>query len=407
MTTGMIAGEEFKPDTTADGSPDVIDFFDVLLVLTRARKRIALTVAGGAVLSMLATFLLPKYYEARTSLLPPQSNQQSSNLLAGQLSMLTGLNARDLGVKNQNDLYVGLLKSESVANALIGRFHLQQAYGVRRLADARRKLERASDVSSGKDGLITITVEDRDPKRAAELANGYVEELQRLSQELALTEAGQRRIFFEQQLKNSKIDLERAETALGETQRHTGVIDIEANARALVEQIGIVRGQLGAKEAEAQSMRAFATKANPDLRFAEEQAAALRAQLAKLERGAGDGASGSTGKLSAGAVEFAGKWREVKYQETLFELLAKQYEAARLDEAKEGTVFQVVDKATPPEKHSTPRRFLIVAAATFFFAAISVLATLLEGAVRRALEDPVRNWKIMELRSRWRIQSSN
>src|SRR5574338_771905 len=129
----MIAGEELKPDRTAEGSPDVIDFFDVLLVLTRARKRIALTVAAGAVLSMLATFLLPKYYEGRTSLLPPQSNQQSSNLLAGQLSMLTGLSARDPGVKNQNDLYVGLIKSESVANALIGRFHLQEAYGVRRV----------------------------------------------------------------------------------------------------------------------------------------------------------------------------------------------------------------------------------------------------------------------------------
>ncbi|MDT8068094.1 MAG: GNVR domain-containing protein [Terriglobia bacterium] len=381
-----------------------VDFLDVLLVLTRARKRIAWIVGGAAVLSVLLVLLLPRYYKGKTTLLPPQSNQQSANLLAGQLTALAGISPRDLGIKNQNDLYVGLLKSDTVANALIQRFQLQQVYKKRRLVDARTRLAKLSDISSGKDGLINITVDDRDPKRAAALANGYVEELQRLSQELALTEAGQRRLFFEQQIRKCRQDLDAAEVALAETQRRTGVIDIEANAKVLLEQIGIVRGQLAAKEAEAQSMRAFAAKGNPDLRFAEEQAAALRVQLAKLERGAGDGESGSTGKLSAGAVEYASKWREVKYQQTLFELLSAQYESARLDEAREGTVFQVVDSAAPPEKPSRPPRLLIVAASIVFFGFCAVLGTVLQDSRKRAFNDPVRSGKLEELQNSWRLR---
>lgn len=383
---------------------EAVDFLDLLLVLTRARKRILWIVGGATVLSVLLVLLLPRYYTGKTTLLPPQSNQQSTNLLAGQLTALAGISPRDLGIKNQNDLYVGLLKSDSIANALIQRFKLQETYDKRRLVDARLRLAKLSDINSGKDGLITITVEDRDPQRAAALANAYIEELQRLSQNLALTEAGQRRLFFEQQIRKCRQDLDAAQVALAETQRRTGVIDIEANAKVLLEQIGVVRGQLAAKEAEAQSMRAFAAKDNPDLRFAEEQASALRAQLAKLERGAGDGDSGSTEKLSAGAVEYASKWREVKYQQTLFELLSAQYESARLDEAKEGTVFQVVDPALPPEKPSSPPRLLIVAATAVFFGFVAVVGTVLQDSRRRAFNDPLRSSKLEELQNSWRLR---
>jgi len=392
---------ERNEGTSTEGT---VDFLDVLLVVTRARWRIGLVVTVAALLSVMLALLLPRYYKGKTTLLPPQSNQQSTNLLAGQLTALTGLNPRDLGVKNQNDLYVGLLKSESIANSLIVRFKLQEVYRRHRLVDARARLAKLSDINAGKEGLITITVQDRDPKRAADLANGYVEELQRLSQGLALTEAGQRRMFFEQQIRKCRQELDEAQAALAETQRRTGVIEVEANAKALVEQIGIVRGQLSAKEAEAQSMRAFATKDNPDLRFAAEQATALRAQLAKLERGAGDGDSGSTGKLSAGAVEYARKWRDVKYQETLFELLSTQYESARLDEAKEGTVFQVVDKASPPEKPSFPPRLLIVAGVTVLGGILAVISAVLDAARKRALDDPERSYKLAELRESWRLR---
>jgi uncharacterized protein involved in exopolysaccharide biosynthesis len=401
MMEGLIERVEQDHASPADGT---VDFLDVLLVLTRARNRIASVVVGAALLAVVLALLLPRYYKGKTTLLPPQSNQQSTNLLAGQLSALAGITPRDLGVKDKNDLYVGLLKSESVANALTERFKLQEVYGTHRVIDTRTKLAKLSDINAGKEGLITIAVEDRDPKRAADLANGYVEELQRLNQELALTEAGQRRMFFEQQIRKCRQDLDEAQVALAETQRRTGVIAVEANAKVLVEQIGIVRGQLAAKEVEAQSMRAFATKDNPDLRFAEEQAAALRAQLAKLERGVGDGDSGSTGKLSAGAVEFARKWRDVKYQQTLFELLSTQYEGARLDEAKEGTVFQVVDRASPPEKPSFPPRLLIVAGITVFFGFLAVMSAMLEGAGRRALVDPARSYKLTQLRNSWRLR---
>jgi uncharacterized protein involved in exopolysaccharide biosynthesis len=386
-----------------DSDEHVVDFIDVLLILTRRRKFMIGAIVGTAVLSFLVSNLLPQYFEARASLLPPQSSSTSTNLMAGQMSALTGISARELGIKSPNELYVGLLASESVANSLIERFHLRDSYGERNFSDARKRLARLSNIASQKDGLITITVEDRSSRVAADLANGYVDELQRLSQRLAFTEAGQRRLFFEQQLEKVKADLAKAEIALGETQKRTGVLEPEANAKGLIEGSAVLRAQLAAKEVEVQSMRTIATALNPDLRLAEQQASALRAQLTKLEVGAGEGPSGSAGKLSGAGVEYAGKLRDVKYQETLFEILSKQYEMARLDEAREGAPVQVVDRAMPPEKHSRPRRMLIVAASCLIAAFLAFAAVLMEGAAKRVMADPLRSHKLAELKSYWRV----
>jgi tyrosine-protein kinase Etk/Wzc len=394
---------QIADDESVDHMQDVVDFLDLLLVVTRRRRLIAGTVLGAAFLSLVTSYMLPQYFEARTALLPPQSSSTTTNLMAGQMAALTGISTRDLGMKNPNDLYVGLLGSESVANSLVDRFHLLDVYGASQLADARKRLTRLSSINSGKDGLITITVEDRNPRRAADLANGYVEELQHLSQRLAFTEAGQRRLFFEQQLENVKADLAKAESALGEMQKRTGVIEPAANAKALIEGIALLRAQLATKEVEAESMRMFATAANPDLRLVQQQALALRGQLSKLEVGVGEGPGGSTGKMSAAAVEYTGKLRDLKYQEALFEMLSRQYEMARLDEAKEGAVIQVVDRATPPERHVRPRRMLVAAASSLIAGFVVFVAVLLEGSARRAMGDPSRRYKLTELRNAWRI----
>lgn len=396
------AGKELLTPPECEATGQDVDVLDLLLTLSLRRKLIFSTITAAATVSLMGSLLLPNYYEARTSFLPPQANQSSSSLMAGQLSAITGISTREMGLKNPSDLYVALLGSEAVGNALVERFHLKEVLGESRLSDTRTKLARRTSINAGKDGLVAVVFEDRDPKRAADIANGYVEELQHLNSRLAISEAAQRRLFFAQQLEQAKEDLLKAEIQLGNTERKTGVVEVGANAKALVEQVAILRGQMAAKEVEVRSMQAFAADQNPDYRLAIQQLTALRSQLAKLEQGTGEGASGSLGKLSGAAVEYAERLREVKYEETLFELLAKQYESARIDEAKEGSIIQVVDRAAPPEKHSWPRRSLIVIASTLLGGFVSTAWVLLEASIRRAVEDPCRVSKLARLRQSWK-----
>jgi len=393
-----------EPVAVAEPYPEQpeLDILDLLLALSSKRRIIFGAVFGAAIVSAMVALLLPQYYEGRTTLLPPQASQSTSSLMAGQISAMTGISTRELGLKNPSDLYVSLLASESVANALIQRFQLTQVFGEKYLADARRKLSKRTSISAGKDGLITVVVEDRDPRRAADLANAYAEELQRLNARLAITEAGQRRLFFERQMEIAQRNLAKAEQELGAMEKQAGVLEVGAHAKALVEQLAVLRGQLAAKEVEVRSMQSFATGQNPDYRLALQQLAALREQLASLERGSGEGASGSMGKLSGAAVDYASRFREVKYQETLFELLARQYESARIDEAKEGSVIQVVDRATPPEKRSWPRRSLVVFAATLLAFFLSTVWVVVESSFQRAMHDPLRDAKVHRLRQAWK-----
>lgn len=394
--------EPFVLVPVATETKDDVDILDVCILLSERRRVIFCAMLAAALVSAVVALFLPNFYEARTSLLPPQPTQSTNNLMAGQISAMTGISARELGLKNPADLYVALLASESVANSLIDRYRLRELYGESNVADARRRLAKRTSIVGGKDGLITLVVQDRDPHRAADIANGYVEELQKLNARLAITEAAQRRLFFEQQLEKVKSSLLNAEMQMSDTERRTGVVELEAHAKALVEQIAVLRGRLAAKEVEAHAMESFATDQNPDYRRALRELDALRAELANLERGPGEGATGSMKKLSGGAVEYAGHLREVKYQETLFEMISRQYEAARIDEAREGTVIQIVDRASSPEEHSWPRRGFIVIAATLLAAFCSTVYVLTEKSIHRAISDPARSSKLSNLKHSWK-----
>src|SRR6267378_1111659 len=261
-------------------------------------------------------------------------------------------------------MYVSLLTSRTVEDALIQRFNLMGEYREKRLSDARKVLENRTTATAGtKDGLIRISVEDRDPRRAAELANGYVEEFRKLSASLAITEAARRRLFFEQQLQQSKDELGTAEEALRATQQSTGVLQIDSQARSLIESAAILRGQVVAKQVQIQSMRSFAAEEHPRLVLAKQELAALQAQLDKLagsQQDAGSDIILSKGRVTGSGLEYVRRLRDLKYHETVFELLAKQFEIAKLDEAREGSIIQVVDAAVPPDKRSSPQRLLIV-----------------------------------------------
>jgi uncharacterized protein involved in exopolysaccharide biosynthesis len=259
---------------------------------------------------------------------------------------------------------------------------------------------RTSVDGSNKDGLLHISVEDRDPKRAAEIANGYVDQFRTLSQHLAITEASQRRLFFEQELEQTKNHLADAEEALKVTEQKTGVIQLDSQAKALIESAASLRAQITAREVQIQGMQTYATAENSQLVQAQRELDSLRAQLAKL--GGSEEDSGELmvprGKVTEAGLEYVRKLRDVKYYETIFDILARQFEIAKLDEAKEGSLIQVVDPAIPPDKRSFPKRILIVIGVTVAGLFFGCVAALLQAGLRRMSDDPQSGPKLAMLR---------
>jgi tyrosine-protein kinase Etk/Wzc len=385
---------------------------DVLALLAGEKRFLAIFVLVALVLATVVAFLLPVRYEAKIVMLPPQQNSSVGSALLGQLSntgslgALASLAGGSLGIKNPADMYVSLLTTRTVEDALIQRFDLMGEYRKKRMSDTRKELEnRTTAVAGAKDGLIRLSVEDHDPKRAADLANAYVEEFRKLSASLAITEAARRRLFFEQQLQQAKDNLTTAEEAMRETQQSTGVLQIDSQARALIESAAILRGQVVAKQVQIQSMRSFAAEDNPMLVLAKQELAALQAQLDRVagsQQDAGSDIVLSKGRVTGAGLEYLRRLRDLKYQETVFELLAKQFEIAKLDEAREGSIVQVVDAAVPPDKKSSPYRLLIVGSVGFFSFFLAAFWIVLQERWARVSELPANHQRLEAIRQRWK-----
>jgi tyrosine-protein kinase Etk/Wzc len=352
---------------------DEISLLDLLIVLNRRRRLIIKVALGVTLIGLIVSLLLPFRYTASTAILPPQQGSSAGSALMAQLGSLgsvASLAGGGLGgLKNPNDLQVSMLKSRTMEDAMVDRFHLIDLYHVKRRSDARKKLEKVVEIDNGaKDGLIRITVTDKDARRAADMANGYVEEFKKFSATLAVTEASQRRLFFEQQLGQAKDNLAKAEEELQKTEQKTGLIQLDAQARAAIQLVADLRAQIAAKEVQINAMRSFATGENPDLQLAQQQLAGLQAQESKM------GASSESatnalipkGNMSQSGIEYISKLRDVKYYETIFDLLARQYEVAKVDEAREGSMVQIVDRAVVPDRRSSPMRSLIVLGSLVF-----------------------------------------
>jgi tyrosine-protein kinase Etk/Wzc len=348
------------------------------------------------------TLALPNIYTATTRVLPPQQNNNAAAALLGQLGGLGAVGTGALGIKNPGELYIGMLKSRSVADSLIERFKLQELFETRTLEDTRRTLSDVTDISWGRDGIISISVSDTDPKRASEIANGYVQQLHSLTDRLAVTEAAQRRHFFEKELSTQKSALATAEVELKKTQERTGLIKLDEQGKAIIEAVAHIRAQIAAKEVQLAAMRAFSTERNPDLVRLEMEAAGLRGELVKLEQSSGGKKSGTfvpTGQVPELGLEYVRKLRDVKYNETLFELLAKQYELARLDEGRDTGMVQVMDAAIPPDKKSKPQRLKIVLLTGFVVGFLGLILAFILEAFRHAQADPVRAERIKALKA--------
>jgi uncharacterized protein involved in exopolysaccharide biosynthesis len=378
----MNQTQNLEQEQRTPSRDEEIGLLDLLIVLAKYKKSIFGLTFGAAILSGAISMVMPEVFQASTKLLPPQQTQSSAAALLSQLGGIAGAATGMPGMKNPNDLYVAMLKSRTIADRLIEQFHLKQVYGTDSHEKARKRLERNTTITSGKDGLIVIGVEEKNRELVAKLANAYGSELFRLMKTLAVTDAAQRRLFYERQLAATKDNLTKAEIALKSTMDTRGVISVDSESRSILETVARLRAQASAKEIQLSSMRAFVTSSNPEYRRAEEELNGLRGELAKLENGRGTEAGSSEKK---GGLENIKLLRDLKYQQMLYEVLAKQYEVARIDEAKDPSIIQVLDPAVVPERRAKPERTKIVVLSTLVGFMLSVLGAFFVEARRRAL----------------------
>ncbi len=387
---------------------------DLLILLAERRKTILYITGAFAVVSLVVSLLLPVWYTADVTLMPPQQNTSLGSAIASQLGSLGSMaalaGAGSLGLKNPNDMYVGMLHSQTVEDGMVHDFDLQREYHKKLLSDARKAFEKHATVDgAGKDGLIHISVEARSPDRAVQLANGYVDEYRNLSQNLAMTEAQQRALFFQRQLEQAKNNLANAEVALQTTEQKTGLIELDSQARALIASAASLRAQIAAKEVQIQVMQTFASGGNAQLIETERELEGMRAQLARLG-GAEDNPNAlimPKGKLTEAGLEYVRRLRDVKYYETMFDILARQFEIAKLDEAKEGSLVQVVDPAVRPDRKSSPKRTIIILVSTAVGLLLGILAALVQAGWTRLKEDPESSGKINLLRHSLRSKGAS
>jgi tyrosine-protein kinase Etk/Wzc len=356
--------------------------WDALVTIAKHKRIILGITVLVTVLSMAVVVMIPNRYTADALLLPPSQSMSAGTSMLGQLGGVSAASifGMGIGLKNPGDMYVSLFRSRPVEDAVIRRFGLLDRYKSKNMKEARDRFERLGAVELGaKDGLIRLSMTDSDPRFAAELVNGYIDEFRKFSANLALTEAAQRRLFFERQLKEAKGNLANSEVALKNTEQTTGVLQIEGQARALIESTAALRAQVIAKQVQIEGMRTFATDQNPELFETQKQLDELQSKLKALN-GVGDGTGDDLiipkGKLSSAAMEYIRKYRDVRYSETVYELLARQYEMAKLDEARQGTEIQIAAPALPPDKKSAPHRTLTVLTMftiSFFFSILGVI----------------------------------
>jgi uncharacterized protein involved in exopolysaccharide biosynthesis len=380
-----------------DDAADDISLLDLAQVFVENLRLLVLAPLACGLLAFGAASLVAPTFTASTRIMPPQQQASGAAGLIQSLGALGGLAGSVGGIKNPIDQYVAFLKSRSLQDALIDRFALQQRYDAALREDARRILGGRVRINGGKDGLITIEADDTNPQFAADVANAHVQELGQLLKRLAVTEAQERRVFFEKQLDTAKSNLVRAELALKAT--GIGVDTLKSDPKAAVEGVARLRAAVTAQEVKLAAMRGYLADTAPEFRQAQNELAALRAQLEKNRL---ETLSPNASSAAGGETSYVERYREFKYQETLFELFAKQYEVARIDEAREGATIQVVDPAVAPERKTSPKRSLVAVVATLAVFFLLLLWVFARQTLRNARQDPQAAAKLERLELAWR-----
>lgn len=376
---------------------DEISLLDLLIVFAKHKMLILGLPIVAAVIAAGYSFTLPFIYTATTKILVPPQGQSAAGAALAQLGALPGLVGGIGGIRNPNDLYIGMLNSRTVADNLIRRFNLMQAYQAKYPSRVRQRLAKVTSITAGKDSIITIAVDDENPKFAAELANAYVDELFQLTKVLAVTDSSRRRLFFERQFEQARDNLTKAETSARDAMEKGGLIQVEGQGRAIMETAARLRGQITVTEVQIGAMRAFATDRNPDLRRAQKELEALKQQLARTE-GANGGKVDDQHENNGNGIDSLRLLRNVKYYETIYELLAKQYELAKIDESKDSAVIQVIDKALEPDFRSSPKRGVIVTLSAFIALVVGILGAIVLEGIAKAKADPQQARRFLDLK---------
>ncbi len=378
-------------NTPITGDDDEISLLDLLQTVVDNLRLLVLGPLAVGLAALGISFAIPPTFTASTQFLPPQQQQSAAAAMLQSLGSLGGLAGAATGIKNPNDQFISFMQSRTLQDALIERFKLQERYESKFLEDTRGELTKNARISSGKDGLIRVEVDDEDPAFAAELANAHVQELTQLLGRLAVTEAQQRRLFFEKQLNNAKDKLTQAEQALQASGVNASAL--KANPQAAVAGLAQLQAAITAQEVKVASMRGYLTESAPDFRQALTELGALRAQLGQAEK--------AQAPAQQGDSDYVAKYRDFKYHETLFELFSKQYELARVDESREGAVIQIVDVAQAPEKKSKPKKATIAVLATLGTGFALLLFVFVRQALRNAGQDAESAAKLQSLRRAW------
>jgi uncharacterized protein involved in exopolysaccharide biosynthesis len=370
---------------------DEVSLLELAVPLAEHVKLLTLGPLSAGLLALGFAYLIPPTFTATTTFLPPQQQQSVASSALASLGALAGLAGGAAALRTPADQYVALMQSATVSDRIVDQFKLMEVYDQKYRVDARKVLTQNAHFTVGKkDGLITIEVDDKSPQRAADMANHYVDELRHMTDTIAVSEAQQRRVFFEHQLRQTQDKLVQAQQALQASGLTQGALKAEPKAAA--EGYARLKAEITAAEVRLQTMRGNLANTAPEVQQQQTTLAALRSQLSRLEQ---------TTDVQGGP-DYVSKYREFKYQETLFDLFARQYELARVDESREGALIQVVDSATPPEKKSKPKRSIIAVVTTLLTGVALASYVLLRHSWRRWAADPANAERIAGLRAAFR-----
>lgn len=384
-----------------------IDLLEIMLILARRKWLIVRNTLAAMIVAAIILLLMKNRYDATAVILPPRQEQSISSLLSGQAGALSALGGAGLSsglLKNPNDIYAGLLQSRTVTSHLVNRFQLRNYYRVKYEQDAIKALLAHTKIELTKDNLIHITVTTYDPNFSSQMANAYVDELHTLNTNLALTDSSQRRAFFQEQIDREKAALSQAEADFQQMQKKTGLLLPNSQADMMARNVASLRAEITVREAEMESLKNYATEQNPAYQRLSSQIASLRQQLTQLENNEKAVTPGDielpTSRLPAASQEYMRRYREVRLHEAVYQLLVKQFEAAKIDEAKSAPMIQVVDPAIPPERKSSPFRSLItlvIGILAFLFTCAWYVFSYGYGVI--AEKDPIFATKASELKS--------
>jgi len=381
---------------TVSNTP-TINILDCIEVVVKQKMMIARVTISALVFSTIIAFTIPKQYRSATRILPPQQDNGLMGMMMATMSGgMAGLAGDLLGKGSSADLYVGILKSHSISDPIIDKFKLMKAYDNKYRFDTYKKLDKNVDISVGKkDGIIDIIVEDKDPNRAADIANAFVHELGKLTVKLNIIGAGNNKEYLEERLANARVDLIKSEDALKSFQSKYKALDITEQAKGTIKGVADLEARLAEEEIKLGNIKRLYTDSSQEVKYQQSVVSNILRQIHKLDGKHSDSVILGVGSIPEIGQQYLRLMREFKIQEALVELLTKQYEMSKLNQTKDVTGIQIIQKAQIPDKPVKPNKVFIVFTITFISHLMAIFAAfVIKYKECMSNEDKERWWKM-------------